>query len=117
MFWLLTGLSGSILLTGYVYLRRTTPRASNRTDAYVKRRIRCALFRPTDSTDAIADRLLVWFDAHPPDECLLRDLSLLQQSTEQEGGVASYYAATVYGAALEAVSRSWTPAVKRVRSF
>lgn len=117
MLWLVTSLSCSILITAYAYMRRKKTRASNHVDAYVRRRINCALFRPTDSTDAIADRLLVWFDAHPPDERLLQGLSLLQQSTEQEGGVASYYAATVYGAALEAVSRSWTPAVKRVRSF
>ena len=76
------------------------------------------MFRNTDTTDVIFERLISWYRAHPPSESLMRDLSLLQQATEQRGGVDNYYSVTVYAAAMEAVNEVFQPRiVKRTRSW
>ena len=85
---------------------------------YVRRRVEVAVFRNTDTTDVIFERLISWYRAHPPSESLMRDLSLLQQATEQRGGVDNYYSVTVYAAAMEAVNEVFQPRiVKRTRSW
>ena len=91
----------------------------SQTRAYVQRRLKCALFQKTDTTDIIFSRLLCWFQKHPPSEKLMQDLSLFQQATDN-GGVDNYYAVTVYAAAMQAVVESFKPTpptVKRAHSY
>ena len=125
MLWIvgLASTSGG-LLAGFLYwirFRRNVNKNEihSRTRAYVRRRLHCALFQKTDTTDIIFDRLLRWFQKHPPTEELMQDLSLLQQATDN-GGVENYYAVTVYAAAMQAVADSFEPTpptVKRAHSY
>ena len=52
-----------------------------------------------DGTDALAARLAAVFRAFPPDEGVMRRLSVMQQRHEGEGGLREFCVATVYAVA------------------
>ena len=125
MFWIASLVASSGFFIGVLYLKGFNfPKESQSRQAkalsYVKRRIECALFRKTDTTDEIFERLVMWFKEHPPSESLMQDLSLLQQQTDHDGGIENYYVVTVYAAAMQSVTDSFepkSPVVRRTNSY
>ena len=84
---------------------------------FVRRRVRVAVFTPNDSTDVVFQRLVWWFEEHPPEnDDLMAELSLLQQQTEREGNEDSFCAVTVYAAAIQSFHRP-PPPLRKARTM
>ena len=58
-----------------------------------------------DGADALVERLARVLETFPPDERVMRRLSLMQQACQGEGGLREFCVTTVYAVATEVCSR------------